>query len=245
MKTDTLFYKIFQTFPHLVFQLLNRDVVPGYAFTSVEVKEKGFRFDGIFMPPIDAVNEPIYFIEVQFQPKPDFYWQFLGEIFLYLNQQKPSQDWLAVAIFPDRQTDVVKPSAFQQELINSGRIVRIYLNEFKDRSSVEFGMLKLITCPPSEAVEVVNQIRSGTMAEVVLEFIETILVYKFPKMSREEIEAMFTLDDLRQTRVFQEIQQESLQKGLQQGLQQGRQEGEIKLLLPQVWCPHPRSVCPN
>ena len=38
---------------------------------------------------------------------------------------------------------------------------------------------------------------------------------------------MFTLDDLRQTRVFQEIQQESLQ----QGLQQGRQEEGIKLLL--------------
>ncbi|MCA1904709.1 MAG: Rpn family recombination-promoting nuclease/putative transposase, partial [Cyanobacteria bacterium KgW148] len=26
MKTDTLFYKIFQTFPQLVFQLLDRDV---------------------------------------------------------------------------------------------------------------------------------------------------------------------------------------------------------------------------
>ncbi|PLS67552.1 MAG: hypothetical protein CV045_12975, partial [Cyanobacteria bacterium M5B4] len=62
-------------------------------------------------------------------------------------------------------------------MINSGRIVRIYLNEFKERSSVEFWMLKLITCPPSEAVEVVNQIRSGTKAEVILEFIETILVY--------------------------------------------------------------------
>ncbi|PLS67382.1 MAG: hypothetical protein CV045_13910, partial [Cyanobacteria bacterium M5B4] len=72
LKTDTLFYKIFQTFPQLVFQLLDRDVVPGYAFTSVEVKEKSFRFDGIFMPPIDAVNEPIYFIEVQFQPNPNF-----------------------------------------------------------------------------------------------------------------------------------------------------------------------------
>ena len=108
MKTDTLFYKIFQTFPQLVFQLLDRDVVPGYAFTSVEVKEKSFRFDGIFMPPIDAVNEPIYFIEVQFQPNPDFYWQFLGEIVLYLNQQQPPQDWIAVAIFPHRQTDVAK-----------------------------------------------------------------------------------------------------------------------------------------
>ncbi len=41
---------------------------------------------------------------------------------------------------------------------------------------------------------------------------------------------MFTLDDLRQTRVFQEIQQESLHRGLQQGLQQG----EINLLIRQI-----------
>jgi predicted transposase/invertase (TIGR01784 family) len=34
--------------------------------------------------------------------------------------------------------------------------------------------------------------------------IETILVYKFPKMSREEIEAMFGLSELKQTRVYQE-----------------------------------------
>ena len=45
---------------------------------------------------------------------------------------------------------------------------------------------------------------------------------------------MFTLDDLRQTRVFQEIQQESLQRGLQQGLQQGRREEGLKLLLRQI-----------
>ncbi len=223
MKTDTLFYQIFQTFPQLVFQLLDRPVVPGYAFTSVEVKEKSFRFDGIFMPPADRLTEPIYFIEVQFQPDANFYRAFLSEIFLYLNQQQVNLDWIAVGIFPNRKTDISNLTAVQEEMIARGRIVRIYLDEINDRSVVEFGLLKLITCPEDEAVEVVNQIRSVAETEVILEFIETILVYKFPRLTRKEIEAMFALDDLRQTRVYQET--------LEEGIRIGKQEGEISLVM--------------
>ncbi len=210
VRTDTLFYQILQTFPQLVFQLVNRPVIPGYTFTSVEVKETGFRFDGIFSPPDDLPNEPIYFIEVQFQPHPDFYHRFLSEIFLYLYQQKIDRSHLALV---------------HEEMIQTGRIRRIYLDEINDRSSVEMQMLNLITCPPEEAVRVVNEIRSVSTNRVILEFIETILVYKFPRLSRKEIEAMFALDDLRQTRVFQEIRDEYLQEGRQEGVQIGKQEG--------------------
>jgi predicted transposase/invertase (TIGR01784 family) len=49
----------------------------------------------------------------------------------------------------------------------------------------------------------------------LLELIETILIYKLPRITRKEIEAMFSLSELRQTRVFQEA------------LEEGRQEGEI------------------
>jgi predicted transposase/invertase (TIGR01784 family) len=42
----------------------------------------------------------------------------------------------------------------------------------------------------------------------LLELIETILVYKLPNISREEIEAMFGLNELKQTRVYQEAKQE-------------------------------------
>jgi predicted transposase YdaD len=90
-------------------------------------------------------------------------------------------------------------------------------------------MLNLITCPPEEAVKVVNEIRSVNTNRVILEFIETILVYKFPRLTRKEIERMFALDDLRQTRVFQEIRDEYLQEGIQigkqEGIQIGKQEG--------------------
>ena len=70
MHTDTIFYQIFLTFHTLLFELLGQppENAAGYQFTSVEVKEKAFRFDGIFMP--NSEEKPIYFVEVQFQNKP-------------------------------------------------------------------------------------------------------------------------------------------------------------------------------
>ncbi|MFN5751083.1 MAG: DUF2887 domain-containing protein, partial [Pseudanabaena sp.] len=89
MKTDTLFYQLFNTFHTLLFELIERPIAEaeGYEFSSVEVKEKAFRFDGIFIPK--AKDKPIYLIEVQFQQKEDFYWEYLSEIYLYLNQSRP------------------------------------------------------------------------------------------------------------------------------------------------------------
>ncbi|MCS6958799.1 MAG: DUF4351 domain-containing protein [Pseudanabaenaceae cyanobacterium SKYGB_i_bin29] len=42
---------------------------------------------------------------------------------------------------------------------------------------------------------------------------------------------MFTLDDLRQTKVYQESLREGIEQGLQRGRQEGRLEGETQLLL--------------
>lgn len=51
------------------------------------------------------------------------------------------------------------------------------------------------------------------------------LVAKFKKLSREEIEAMFALSDLKNTRVYQDALQEGEQKGLTRGLQRGLTKG--------------------
>jgi predicted transposase YdaD len=59
----------------------------------------------------------------------------------------------------------------------------------------------------------------------VVKFIETVLVYKFPKLSRQEIEAMFNYSDLKKTRVYRDAKQEGLQIGEQRGLQIGEQRG--------------------
>ena len=225
MKTDTLFYQLFKSFHSLLFELIERPITEaeGYQFSSVEVKEKAFRFDGIF---IHATNDkPFFLIEIQFQPKEDFYWEFLSEIFLYLNQYRPKQEWQAVAIFARRSFEPEIPN-YVREIIASNRIVRVYLDDWLDLETDSFAIaiIQLILSSESQAVtmarrlgEKIEQENDPEIQEQVLELIETVLVYKFPKLSRQEIEAMFTYSDLKQTRVYQEAKEEGEQRGLQLG----------------------------
>jgi predicted transposase/invertase (TIGR01784 family) len=230
MHTDTIFYQIFLTFHTLLFELLGQPTenAEGYQFTSVEVKEKAFRFDGIFMP--DSEEKPIYFVEVQFQNKPEFYWELITEINIYLNQYKPEQDWQAVALFAKRSLDVEKLTNYQQELVNSGRIKRIYLDEIAS-GSIGMGLIELIVSKENQSQELVKTLMARTKTEVsndserqgIIELLESVLMSKFSQLSRQEIEAMFLVSDIKQTRVYQEAKQE--------GEQEGRQEGERSLLL--------------
>jgi predicted transposase/invertase (TIGR01784 family) len=50
-------------------------------------------------------------------------------------------------------------------------------------------------------------------------------LYKFPNLSREELEAMLGLSELRETRVYQEALEEGRQEGKLEGIEEGRQEG--------------------
>ena len=225
MKTDTLFYQLFNTFHTLLFELIERPIAEaeGYEFSSVEVKEKAFRFDGIFSPK--AKDKPIYLIEVQFQQKEDFYWEYLSEIYLYLNQYRPQQEWQAIAIFARRSYEP-QPRSHVQEMLDCKRIQRVYLEDLLERETDSFaiGIIQLILSSESQAVtkarqlgEKIEQERDTEIQEQVLELIETVLVYKFPKLSRQEIEAMFTYSDLKQTRVYQEAREEGEQRGLVKG----------------------------
>jgi len=229
MRTDTIFFQLFQTFDNLLFELvgLPPEASEGYHFTSVEIKEKAFRFDGIFIP--EALEKNIWFVEVQFQKRAEFYWEFIGEIFLYLSQYKPQHDWQAVAIFAKRSIETEPPKQFR-ELFAGERIVRIYLDELPQDESLNLGIVRLIVAPESEAIALAQGLADRVGLgdrEKVIEFIEMVLVYKFPQMSREEVEAMFTLGDLKQTRVYQEALQEGERRGEKIGEQRGKQSGQI------------------
>ncbi len=238
MKTDTLFYQLFQSFHSLLFELIERPITEaeGYQFSSVEVKEKAFRFDGIFIPATN--DKPFFLIEVQFQPKEDFYWEFLSEIFLYLNQYRPKQEWQAVAIFARRSFEPEIPN-YVREIIASNRIVRVYLDDWLDRETDSFAIaiVQLILSSESQAVamarrlgEKIEQENDPEIQEQVLELIETVLVYKFPKLSRQEIETMFTYSDLKQTRVYQEAREEGELRGEKRGLVKGQATMLLRLL---------------
>lgn len=51
MKSDSLFYQIFQKIPELLGQLLGDDSTDSYTFRSIEVKGLARRIDGLFFPP--------------------------------------------------------------------------------------------------------------------------------------------------------------------------------------------------
>ena len=186
MRTDTIFYQLFLTFHSLLFELLGQPLENAdyYQFTSAEIKEKSFRFDGIFMP--NREDKPIYFVEVQFQNKPDFYWELIAEINIYLNQYKPLQDWKAVALFAQRSFEVESLTTYQQELINNGRIIRIYLDELPS-GSIGVGLIQLIIAQESQTPKIVQQLLQRARTEIpdplitrgIIDLLETVLVSKF------------------------------------------------------------------
>ena len=63
MKTDSLLYRLFNTAPAILFDLLGQSPQEGYEFRSLEVKQTAHRIDGVFLPPNDRPDLPIYFAE--------------------------------------------------------------------------------------------------------------------------------------------------------------------------------------
>src|ERR1043166_9117673 len=101
MESDSFFYQLFQNLPQTLFELLGLPAsrAKAYRFDSVELK-KSFRIDGLFVPKRRSL--PLYFVEVQFQRRPNYYANLFAKVFTYLNENDPRQEWVAVAIFPSR-----------------------------------------------------------------------------------------------------------------------------------------------
>lgn len=63
----------------------------------------------------------------------------------------------------------------------------------------------------------------------VVQFIQTVILYQFPKLSREEIEKMLQVTDVRETRVFQEALEEGREVGRGLGREEGREEARLDM----------------
>jgi len=170
------------------------------------------------------VRSHFYFVEVQFQEKTDFWWRFLTEIFVYLGQYKPANDWLAVAMFSTRRQDPGLPRPYRT-LLSNQQIKIFYLDELEISPNASIGLeiISLIVGTNQEAITKAQKavdhtrkrIEDTTEQRKIVELIETVLVYKLKNLTRKEIEAMFTMDDLKETRYFQDVKQEGLQEGLE------------------------------
>lgn len=238
MKTGTLFYRLFKNAPELALQLadFNYTDMQKYRFSSEEIKQTAFRLDGILTPPQENTDLPIIFVEVQFQKDQDFYSRFFCEIFFYLHQNNPIHPWQALIIYPTRKTETKKTQHYT-ELLQTKRIKRIYLDELADRaySSEKIGLqlVQLIVTEEHQALKkaqnILQQIKTYPDQHASLEWVETILVYKLPKLSRQEIQKMLGYNDieLKQTQFYQDV----FSEGLQEGELKGKLEGESTIIL--------------
>ncbi|MCP2727652.1 Rpn family recombination-promoting nuclease/putative transposase [Limnofasciculus baicalensis] len=233
MKTDTIFYRLFQSFPSIFFELINRapEAATNYEFTSREVKQLSFRLDGLFLPKTNQPNQPLYLVEVQFQPDPSLYYRIFAELFLYLKQYQPPHPWQIVVIYPSRSIEREQTLHFGN-LLNLNQVRRIYLDELREgESSLGVEVVKLVIEPEETAGErarrLIAQARQQLTDEAIqrdlIDLIETIIVYKLPKKSREEIATMLGLtSELKKTRFYQEV--------LEEGKEEGKQENKLETI---------------
>ncbi|NJM97011.1 MAG: Rpn family recombination-promoting nuclease/putative transposase [Phormidesmis sp. RL_2_1] len=236
MRRDSLFYRLFQQSPNLLFEFLESSPANAstYRFDSVAVKEPKFEIDGVFLPPESDQPGTVYFCEVQFQKDEQLYERLFGESFLYFYRQRQRfDDWQAVVIYPSRSVEQSSVQPYRV-LLNSDQVHRIYLNELGQPQELplSIGLMVLTTVPERQAPQQARALLHRTQQEVaesvnqkaIIDLITTIMVYRFTQMSRQEVRAMLGLDmtQLKDTQFYQEVKEEGLEQGLQQGLAKAR-----------------------
>jgi predicted transposase YdaD len=135
-----------------------------------------------------------------------------------LTQNRETKDWKAVAIFP-RRSLVPKDNYRHQNFLQGDQFQAIFLEDFLDQVSEQLGiqLMQLIVSRPKNASHYVDKIIATLDAKTdlqnreIIELVTTVMVYKFPELSREAIEAMFTVSELKKTRVYQDAQLEANQ----------------------------------
>jgi predicted transposase/invertase (TIGR01784 family) len=215
MRRDSIFYQLFRQSPTLLFELLPQPPARSqeYIFEAIEIKETGFRIDGVFLPP-----EPsgiVYFCEVQFQLDELLYERMNSEIGIYIYRHREQlSNWQAVVIYPSRNIEQSRLDTVQ-EMLASGRIQRIYLDELGEIEELPMGLgvMVLTTLSGEKAtVEARSLIERARGSRDIIDLISTIMVYKFSNLSRDEVDTMLGIK-LEETRVYIDAKAEGEARG--------------------------------
>jgi len=187
MRRDSIFYKLFQQSPTLLFELLTDSPInaQAYRFDSVAVKEPKFEIDGVFLPPENAGAGIVYFCEVQFQKDEQLYERVFAESSLYFYRNRARfSDWQAVIIYPSRgiEQNDIHP---HRTLLNGNQVHRVYLDELGDIRQLPLwvALMVLTTVAEEQAPQEARYLlerssveQSETASRVIIEMITTIMV---------------------------------------------------------------------
>jgi predicted transposase/invertase (TIGR01784 family) len=232
MESDSFFWQLFKLLPDTLFALLGQptSAAASYRFDAVEVK-KSYRLDGLFIPARRTL--PLYFVEAQFRRNPHFYTNLFAKVFSYLDKQRSNQDWLAVALFENRQTEPKRQRSCEV-LIESRHLRRIYIDELTipEEATPGLKLLQLVSVPRQETPKLVARLLDESRREpdcergrVIVELVEELLMRRFTELDREEVRRMFQLHDLRESKVWREAEKVGQEKGHEEGREKGREEG--------------------
>jgi predicted transposase/invertase (TIGR01784 family) len=203
MKTDSLFYAMFQALPEVLFALLGKSLssediraARQYSFQSVEVKGLSFRLDGILALPNFA--ETFFVVEVQYKRDTKFYSRLFAEIMLFLRDVQPQGNWQALVVFPDRSADAGVPVHYS-DFLTTGRLAVIYLNELP-KDSIASYPLNIIQLIESSLTEEDFMLKARSIVETATPMFElpseqkalenlviNIVLAKFSNLTFEEI----------------------------------------------------------
>jgi predicted transposase/invertase (TIGR01784 family) len=221
MITDPIFYRLFATSPETFFLVLGmsadsaREMAARYQYEALEFKETAHRVDGVFRPK--EAELPLYFLEVQFYRLPSVFADVLVKAYTYLKQHDPGQAFCGVVLFASRSLEPEELVPYRP-LLDAGLIRCYYLDEMPEVAEAPLGLsiLYLIRQTESQASATARALVARSTREIddaalraeLVELIETVILYKLPRLSREEIQAMLQVNDIRQTRVYQEAKEE-------------------------------------
>lgn len=165
------------------------------------------------------IADPLFyrrFVEVQFHRNPAVYADLLVKAFTYLKQNDPGQAFQGVVLFATKSLEPAERIPYQPYL----------------EAGVGLSILNLLRQSETEAPETARELIVRAKREVddeamrkdLIQLIETVIVYKLADLTREEIQVMLKIDDIRQTRVYREAMEEGHQEGQQEERQRQLEE---------------------
>ena len=213
LASDKLFYFLFHSNPDLILRWLEDlpEDAGGYSFSAPVLKEREYRLDGLFSPPLQRPDLPAVVLEAQMAPDAGFLLRLYAETGRFLQQQAWNGDWRVVVICPHRglQFGALTPV---QEFVER-RVLWMELQPRDGQPPITplARVLSLLLEPESQVRRISDALHeqacTDPVAAEVLQLIPTILVTRFRNKTIPEICAMggLTLEDFSQSRAYQEI----------------------------------------
>ena len=252
MNTDRWYYRVFQSAPDLIRELLPGSAAadantlgldpaaPGdliYRFQALELKELNHRLDGVLWPrestgcgETGSPEFPVVLLEVQMHPDPGFHGRLSAQSLRFVQRHPKLEHLEVVVITPHHRLKLgpANPPRLLQAVLE--QVHWISLEELSQQPNLDplLNLLTLPVRPESELAASSQQILASRpdLDTVVL----PMLVQRFPQLTEEEIMVIAGIprEEIRHTRAVQDWLAEGRQEGLQEGRQEGLQEGEAR-----------------